>query len=272
LDNSHIAFIGAGNMAGSLIHGLRSKGVAPDHLLACDIDPARLQQLHEECGITTGSLAEVCAQADVIVLATKPQVLKAVCEELAPLLRARRCLVISIAAGIPLDSLQQWLGAETALVRCMPNTPALVSIGATGLFANAFASPAQKQLAENILEAVGVVCWLPQEADIGAVTALSGSGPAYYFLLMEAMIAAGTRMGLSQETAQRLTLQTALGAATLAMQSDVPPAELRRRVTSPGGTTEQAIRTFERLGFTAIVAEAMHAAQRRSDELAESFS
>jgi pyrroline-5-carboxylate reductase len=272
LNTSRIAFIGAGNMANSLIRGLLSTGVDPANLLAFDVDVEKLQLLQAECGISIGSMADIAAQADVLVLAVKPQVMAEVCRALAPLLGKRSCLLISIAAGIPLLSLQQWLGTETAIVRSMPNTPALVSAGASGLFANDRTSAEQKQLAEDIMKTAGIVCWVPQESDIDAVTALSGSGPAYFFLLMEAMEASALKLGLNSETARKLTLQTALGAALLALDSDVPPSELRKRVTSPGGTTEQAINTFQNGGFAELVDEALQAAWQRSVELAKNFT
>ena len=267
MNDSRIAFIGAGNMANSLILGLIAKGVPATNIAACDIDQTRLDVLRQVCGITTGSMAEVASQADVVVLAVKPQVLADVCSTLSPLLPANT-LVISIAAGIPLSSLERWLGADRAVVRCMPNTPALVLEGATGLFANSNTSTTQKKLAEDILSAVGISRWLASEHDINAVTALSGSGPAYYFLLMEAMEEAAITMGLEPEMARALTIQTALGAAKLAASSDVPPSELRRRVTSPGGTTQAAIESFEHDGFRDLVSRALQAAQKRSVELA----
>ena len=272
MNNSKIAFIGAGNMANSLIRGLLAKGAESQNLFACDPDAKKLRMLHEECGIVTGSIADIAKQADVLLLAVKPQVMPEVCKTLAPLLAGRTCLIISIAAGIPLQSMQTWLGESAAIVRCMPNTPALVSTGATGLFANEKTTADQKQLAGGILAAVGIVCWLEREQDIDAVTALSGSGPAYYFLLMEAMEAAAVKLGLTTDVARQLTLQTALGAALLANGSNVPPAELRARVTSPGGTTEQAIKTFQNQGFENLVEEAMEAAQRQSVELAKKYS
>jgi len=267
VNNSRIAFIGAGNMANSLIRGLIAKGVAGQQIAACDLDAAKLAQLQSECGIRTGSMTAVAVAADVVLLAVKPQSMAGVCETLRPALEPG-ALIISIAAGIPLRSLQAWLGTERAIVRCMPNTPALVLQGATGLFANANTSASQSALAEAILSAVGICAWLSSEDDINAVTALSGSGPAYFFLLMEAMEQAGVSMGLAPELARQLTLQTALGAATLAIGSDVAPDELRRRVTSPGGTTEAAIRSFEGAGFRAQVEQALLAAQKRSEELA----
>lgn len=267
VNKSRIAFIGAGNMANSLIRGLIAKGVPGQQIAACDLDLAKLEQLQTECGIRTGSMAEVAAHADVVLLAVKPQGMAGVCEALRPALKPG-ALIISIAAGIPLRSLEAWLGSERAIVRCMPNTPALVLEGATGLFANANTTPGQCALAETILAAVGTSAWLPDEDAINAVTALSGSGPAYFFLLMEAMEQAGVAMGLAPELARQLTLQTALGAAKLAAGSDVAPDELRRRVTSPGGTTEAAIRSFEGADFRAVVEQALFAAQKRSVELA----
>lgn len=269
MNNRQIAFIGAGNMANSLIHGLLAKGVAADHIHASDIDSGKLQALQSECGIQTGDTASVATGADVIILAVKPQVMASVCQSLKSLIGKPDCLLISIAAGIPVASLEDWLGADRAIVRCMPNTPSLVGEGATGLYANANCSDAQQRLAGDIMAAVGIACWLPAEKDIDIVTALSGSGPAYYFLMMEAMEKAAVAMGLTPEVARQLSIQTALGAGKLAATSDVPPEELRRRVTSPGGTTEQALLSFENQGFETTVAKAMQAAQQRAAELAQ---
>ena len=267
MNDSRIAFIGAGNMANSLIRGLIAKGVPGPQIAACDLDVVKLEQLQTECGIRTGTMAEVAAEADVVLLAVKPQGMAGVCEALRPSLK-QGVLIISIAAGIPLRSLEAWLGSERAIVRCMPNTPALVLEGATGLFANANTSPAQRALAETILSAVGISRWLDSEHDINAVTALSGSGPAYFFLLMEAMQEAGVALGLEPELARALTIQTALGAAKLAATSDVGPDELRRRVTSPNGTTQAALEQFESEDFRGLVERALSAAQKRSVELA----
>ena len=177
-------------------------------------------------------------------------------------------LIVSIAAGIPCASLEHWLGPK-AIVRCMPNTPALLRQGVSGLFANAQVSPAQRAQAEQLLSAVGVPLWLDEEKLIDAVTAVFGSGPAYFFLLIEAMTAAGEQLGLPRETAAQLALQTALGAARMATESDVDAAELRRRVTSPNGTTEAAIKAFQAGGFESLVQQALNAAAARSAELAE---
>lgn len=268
MDNSKIAFIGAGNMANSLIHGLLNKGVHKDNITACDVDTQRLRVLSEQCGIRTASVADAAKSADILVLAVKPQVMEQVCTELRGLLAQSDCLVISIAAGVPLRSLEAWLGTEQAIVRCMPNTPALVSAGATGLFANSNTSVEQSHLAEAVLSAVGICSWLADEGQVDAVTALSGSGPAYFFLLMEAMEQAAIGMGLDAKMAREFTIQTAYGAAKLAANSDVAPDELRRRVTSPGGTTEAAIKSFEEDEFRSIVERAIGAAHARSVELA----
>jgi len=263
-----IAFIGAGNMASSLIGGLISKGFPAQHICASDPYEATLKNIAAQYSIrTTQNNNEAIAGADVIVLAVKPQVMKAVTENIASVVQKQKPLVVSIAAGISLESLQHWLGEKTAIVRCMPNTPALVQLGATGMFANPNVSETQKQLAKDILDAVGISLWLKNEKELDAVTALSGSGPAYYFLLMEAMIKAGIAQGLDAETAKKLTLQTALGAATMATQSSDEPAELRRKVTSPNGTTEQAILSFQKNNFETIVKEALNAAKNRSVSL-----
>lgn len=263
-----IAFVGAGNMASSLIGGLIVKGFVAQNISASDPYEPSLKNLATQYAVrTTADNNEAIAAADVVLLAVKPQVMKAVCENICVSVQKNKPLVISIAAGISLRSLQHWLGEKTAIVRCMPNTPALVQLGATGMFANEHVHEVQKQLAKNILDAVGISLWLKSEKELDAVTALSGSGPAYYFLLIEAMIKAGIAQGLDAETAKKLTLQTALGAATMAMQSSDEPAELRRKVTSPNGTTEQAIVSFQRNNFEQIVKEALDAAQKRSVSL-----
>jgi len=270
LQNKVIAFIGAGNMAAALAQGMISKGFDAQQLFMSDPSDERLATMQKSLGINVNNNNLVVAEkADVIVLAVKPQIMPAILGELKPALQDSNKVVISIAAGITIKSLENGLGSQAAIVRCMPNTPALVQTGATGLFANEHVSSLQKNLAEEILQAVGIVVWLEQEQQLDAVTALSGSGPAYYFLVMEAMIIAGESMGLSHDTAQRLTLQTALGAAKMAINSDVEPAELRRRVTSPGGTTEQAIQSLEKNQLAAVFGEALAAAKQRSEELGQ---
>lgn len=270
--DSNIAFIGAGNMASSLVMGLLGKGVRPECIIASDVDADRLATMTSECGIRTLPSAQAAGQADVLVMAVKPQVMATVCSEIAPHISKPDCVVVSVAAGVPLASLQSWFGEQRAIVRTMPNTPALVGEGATALYASNTTSDRQKQLAADIMAAVGSTCWLTRESDIDIVTALSGSGPAYYFLLMEAMEKAAVSMGLDADIARRFAIQTAKGAGQLAAdqamaEPPVAPDELRRRVTSPGGTTEQAINSFERDGFADIVERAMQAARLRSAEL-----
>ncbi len=272
MNHPTIGFIGAGNMAASLIGGLIARDYAPAQLCASDPNADALQALAQQLGIRAClNNAEVAQTADVLVLAVKPQVMKAVLTELAPAVPAHS-LILSIAAGISMASIEQWLGGQPAVVRCMPNTPALVQQGASGLIANARVSQAQREQAEAILKAVGTALWLENEAQIDAVTAVSGSGPAYFFLLMESMIAAGEKLGLSTETARALTLQTALGAAQMANTSEFDPAELRRRVTSPNGTTEKAIAHFEQKHLRDIVDGALQAASSRSQELSQQLA
>lgn len=264
-----IGFIGAGNMAGSIIGGLIHRGQTANTVFASDLDTAKLEALAAQTGIGAATNAQIAAQADVIVLAVKPQVMAPVCIDLAESIGDRRPLIVSIAAGITLDALQQWFGDGAALVRCMPNTPALVGSGASGLFANSAVSAEQKEIANGLLAAVGISLWVESEADIDSVTALSGSGPAYFFLLMEAMQESAVNMGLDPETAKALTYQTALGAAQLALASDESTAQLRRNVTSPNGTTERALNHFEAGGLRDLVDGALQAARARSIELAK---
>lgn len=256
-------------MASSLIRGLIAGGLKPGKISTSDLEPGKLRQLAAECGIQTADSATVAAQADILVLAVKPQAMQAACEQIANVLPRRPALVVSIAAGITLGHLRAWLGASVPLVRCMPNTPALVGKGATALYAADTVTPAQKTLAEAVLAAVGLTVWLESEQQIDAVTALSGSGPAYFFLLMECMQDAAQELGLSREIARQLVYQTALGAAALAQSSSVDSAEFRRQVTSPGGTTERAIAEFEAGGFRTLVNKALLAASNRSRELAD---
>lgn len=269
MDSTTIGFIGAGNMANSLIRGLLAKGVPAGSIWAMDIDDSKVRHLNQECGIRPASSAEIASNADVIVLAVKPQFMRSACETLAGNLNNRSPLLISIAAGITSSHLQKWLAIDCAIVRCMPNTPALVGKGASGLFANPKVSDSQRLLAEDIISAVGFSAWVDKETDIDIVTAVSGSGPAYFFLFMEAMQNAAQEMGLGEALARDLTYHTAAGAAELALQSTDDIAELRRKVTSPGGTTEQAINRFEEGGLRELVGKALLSAQERSIELAE---
>ncbi len=271
LSTIRIAFIGAGNMASAMIGGLVNNGLQPSQLKAADPIAESRSKIEKLTGVaTSANNLEVIADANVVILAVKPQQMKTVCQGISATISNRQPLVISIAAGITVEQLERWLGANKqapAIVRCMPNTPALINSGATGMYANSATSTEQRSLARQILESTGIVCEVGNETQLDAVTALSGSGPAYFFFVMEAMKAAGIQLGLEEKTAGELTLQTALGAARMACESDVSPAELRRRVTSPGGTTEAAIRTFEENHLREIFASAMKAADSRSKTL-----
>jgi len=269
LSTPHIAFIGAGNMASSIIGGLIESGHPAGLISAADPFPASLERLTEIAPVNVcADNATAVAGADVVIMAVKPQVMGEATNSIARAVRARRALVISIAAGVTITSIQARLGPEAAIVRCMPNTPALLGCGASAMFANAHVSTRQREHAEAILSAVGIASWVPEESALDAITALSGSGPAYFFLFMEAMIDAACELGLDRETATTMALQTGLGAARMARESDVDLVELRRRVTSPGGTTERAVESFENDGLRTLVTNALRAAAQRSAELA----
>jgi pyrroline-5-carboxylate reductase len=272
MTDTTLAFIGGGNMAGSLIGGLITDGWDPARIRVADTSTQRLEQLEQQFSIkTTTSNTDAIDQADIVVLAVKPQVIKSVAQELADIVAQQQPLVISIAAGIPASALGNWLGKSTAIVRAMPNTPAMVQSGATALYANTHINEDQRSIAESILRAVGIVIWVDDEAQMDAVTALSGSGPAYFFLFMEALQMAGQELGLPKDTARLLALQTAFGAAKMALESNEDAATLRHQVTSPGGTTEHAIRTFQEGALEALVSKALLAAATRSRELAAEF-
>jgi pyrroline-5-carboxylate reductase len=270
--NKHtsISFIGGGNMAASLIGGLIANGHPPGRLIVSDPDADVLDSLKARFGVVAAeNNGRAIAQADVVVLAVKPQVMHQVATEVATAVQTRKPLVVSIAAGIREADLQDWLGGAVALVRTMPNTPAMIQSGATGLHASAQVSEQQASLAESIMRAVGLIQWVEDESMLDAVTALSGSGPAYFFLVMEALEQAAVGLGLQQETARLLTLQTALGAARMALECEDSPATLRQRVTSPGGTTQKAIETLEAGGIHRLFAQALQDARQRSEALSE---
>jgi pyrroline-5-carboxylate reductase len=266
--NDSVAFIGGGNMARSLIGGLVARGRAPAAIRVAEPVAALRDALRADYGVAVfEGGAQAVDGAATWVLATKPQVLRGVCEGLAPLAQAARPLVVSIAAGITAAQLERWLGGGVPVVRTMPNTPALLGAGVTGLFASARVDAAGRALAEALLGAAGQTVWIDDEAQMDAVTAVSGSGPAYVFLLAEALVDAAVAEGLPADAARTLALQTVLGAARMLTESDVDAAELRRRVTSPGGTTQAALEAFEAGGFRALVASAVHAARVRGSEL-----
>lgn len=264
-----VAFIGGGNMARSLIGGLLKAGSAANAVQVAEPVTELREALAADFNVQTFADALSAAKhAEVWVLAVKPQVLREVCAALAPLAQTQRPLVVSIAAGITGAQIDRWLGGGIAVVRCMPNTPALLGAGVTGLHANAAVNANQRDIAETLLSSAGKTVWVNDEALMDAVTAVSGSGPAYVFLLAEALQAAGETEGLPAEAARTLTIETLLGAARMLAADDTPAAELRRRVTSPNGTTQAAIESFERDDFRQIVARAVHAARVRGAELA----
>ena len=276
-DASHpsntIAFIGGGNMARSLIGGLIVRGTPASAIRVSEPVGELREALARDFGVSVFEDSTAAVRvAGVWLLAVKPQVMRAVCERLAPLAQDRRPLVISIVAGIAAGQLARWLGADEpgsapAVVRCMPNTPALLGAGVTGLYANARVDAADRRRAEHLLASAGQTVWVDDEALMDAVTGVSGSGPAYVFLLAEAMEHAARAEGLPEGAARILVQQTLLGAARMLVESGEAPAELRRRVTSPGGTTQAAIETFENGNFASLVAAAVHAATTRSAQL-----
>jgi pyrroline-5-carboxylate reductase len=264
-----ITFIGGGNMARSLVGGLIARGHPRERLRVSEPNAAARAALESEFGIRTlADNAGAVADTDLVVLAVKPQVMAEVCRGLAAALPGT-AVALSIAAGITAAQLDRWLGGNRAVVRAMPNTPALLGAGATGLYANAAVDAARRAQAEAVMAAVGITVWIDDEAQMDAVTALSGSGPAYLFLLAEALQAGAEAQGLSADAARRLATQTLLGAARMLAESDEAAATLRARVTSPGGTTQAAIEHFEAGGFRSLVAGAIDAATRRGVALAQ---
>jgi len=266
-----LAFVGGGNMARSLIAGLVARGQDPAAIRVSEPDATLRDGLARAFGVSVfDSGVEAVADAGLWVLAVKPQVLPEICSALAPQAQAQKPLVISVAAGATTSQLDRWLGGGLAIVRAMPNTPALIGMGITALYANADARLDQRERAAGLLAAVGPTVWIDEEEHMDAVTAVSGSGPAYLFLLAEAMAAAGIAQGLSKVVAQALVQQTLHGAARMLVELPEPAEVLRQRVTSPGGTTEAAIQALEGGGFRALVGAAIDAATRRGAELSAS--
>ena len=265
-----LGFIGAGNMASAIIGGLVKQGFNPQDIFASDLNQDALHNLKASFGIQLcQNNQELIQQAQVVVLSVKPQVLKVVCDDIKDSIQQNNNLVISIAAGLEISTIEKWLGGNIPMIRCMPNTPALVQTGASGLFANVLCSQEQKDFAKKLFDAIGISVWVDSENDIHSVTAISGSGPAYYFLFMQAMIEAGIKQGLTEKAATDLTVQTALGAAKMMAASDESAESLRKKVTSPGGTTEQAILSFEKNQLLDIVDQAMQACADKSVELSK---
>ena len=268
--NQNICFIGGGNMAQALIGGLLSRGLPTTRITVSD-PVEQIRHVLEEKGIqTTADNLEAIKNADVVVLAVKPQVLATVLQPLKGLLSDK--LVISIIAGAEIQTISDLIGGSQRIVRVMPNTPALVQTGAHGIYASEAVGKQDRELTSQILAATGLTIWLDIEAQIDAVTAVSGSGPAYFFYLMESMIRAGKNLGLEEKVATALTLQTALGAAQMAITSSNSPSELRKNVTSPNGTTQAALEVFDRAQISQNIQAALAAAQKRSQELAQELS
>jgi pyrroline-5-carboxylate reductase len=268
LEEERIGFIGGGAMAEALLGGLLAAGAAPERLRASDPEATRRQHLARELGIDTGAdNAELVRGSSVVVLAVKPGVVPEVLEALPGAAEATRPLWISIAAGVTLARLEAGLSPEARIVRAMPNTPALVRTGATGLCGNARAAAGDLALATALFDGVGITWQAPHEELLDAVTGLSGSGPAYVFLFLEALIEAGVGQGLSREAAEPLAVQTVYGAAKLARESSRSPAELRRQVSSPGGTTLAGLERLDAAGFSEAIGQAVAAATRRAGEL-----
>ncbi|MBY3625580.1 pyrroline-5-carboxylate reductase [Acinetobacter sp. CUI P1] len=268
--NQNICFIGGGNMAQALIGGLLSRGLLTTRITVSD-PVEQIRQILEEKGIQTiTDNVEAIQNADVVVLAVKPQVLATVLQPLKGLLSDK--LVISIIAGAEIQTISELIGGSQRIVRVMPNTPALVQTGAHGIYASEAVNAQDRELTSQILAATGLTIWVDSEAQIDAVTAVSGSGPAYFFYLMESMIRAGKNLGLDEKVATALTLQTALGAAQMAITSSNSPSELRKNVTSPNGTTQAALEVFDRAQISQNIQAALAAAQKRSQELAQELS
>ncbi len=272
-----LAFIGGGNMAAALIGGLTRRGLPASHIVVADPSVEQRNRLVATYGIEVAADNATAAHgAEVVLLAVKPQQMRAVALALAPQLDAApsenaRPLIISVAAGIPHAALARWFGAHLPVVRTMPNRPALNGFGATGLYAPESVGAAHRALAESIMAAVSATVWVEHESQMDTVTALSGSGPAYFFLFMEALEAAAHERGLPHDIAHRLTLETAFGAAAMARQSADSLATLREQVTSAGGTTAAALAVLDAAGLRSIVAHAVAAADRRSAELATEY-
>jgi len=270
MSNSKIAFIGGGNMARSLIGGMIATGVSNQNISVSEPQADLRKCLNEDFEVSASEEnASVAKGADVIVLAVKPQILQEVVTPLGSLVAEARPLLISVAAGVTCLSIERWVGGQPALIRVMPNTPALIGAGISALYANSNVSDDQRALAEKIMAAVGKTIWIKEETLMDAVTAVSGSGPAYFFYVMQAIHDAAVREGLDAQTARLLSLETALGAARLAVESTEDPGSLQTQVTSPGGTTEAAINVLNNSGVRDALQQAVSAARARGGELAE---
>lgn len=264
-----IAIIGAGNLGGSIIAGLIKSGYPPEKLWATAKNDSRLQRYKNDFRINVTTDNSQAAQfADVIIFAVKPPILVDVVKEVHAIIAKHKPLVISVAAGMRMESIARAVHVEIPIIRAMPNTPTKLRLGAIGLCANNVAKEADRKTAESILNTIGVTCWVEQEDLMDVVTALSGCGPAYFFLLMEAMQQAAEELGLPAETAKILTMQTAVGASHMALESEYSPSQLRQHVASPGGATEKALSVLEKYNFHDVMKEALEAAVQRGKEMA----
>lgn len=272
MQHKKIAIIGAGNMGQCLVGGLINHGHSSEQLIVSDPHAEKITFMQQHFAVhVTASNEAAITNAHTVIFAIKPQKFVAVAKTLAAIVVKTRPLIISIAAGIRTELIATCIGKDCAIVRAMPNTAALIGMSATGLFANEWVTTAQKNQAEAILKAVGKVTWVAKETDLDIITALSGSGPAYFFLIMEALELAAQDLGLDKEASELLTRQTALGAAQMALNASENLATLRSQVTSKGGTTEQGLAVLEKHHLADILKAALLAAKKRSEELA-SFS
>ena len=270
MSNSKIAFIGGGNMARSLIGGMIATGISNQNISVSEPKADLRKKLNEDFGVNAlEENSSAVMGADVVVFAVKPQILQDVATSLSSLVTKARPLLISVAAGVTSSSIERWVGGQPALIRVMPNTPALIGAGISALYANSNVSDDQRALAEKIMAAVGKTIWIKEETLMDAVTAVSGSGPAYFFYVMQAIHDAAVREGLDAQTARLLSLETALGAARLAVESTEDPGSLQKQVTSPGGTTEAAIKVLNDSGVRDTLQQAVSAARARGGELAK---
>ena len=269
---NRIAFVGGGNMASGLIGGLLARGTPPPSIVVADPETSQRSRLEHDYGVTTVADAQSAViGARTVVLAVKPQQMAQVVRSIAGQVAASGALVISVAAGIRLQDIARWLGPGVPLIRTMPNRPALIGAGITALYAMPGVDAASRQAAEAILAACGPTVWVPEESQLDVVTAVSGSGPAYFFLLIECLEAAGTQLGLDPVTARRLAVETARGSGQMAAEATESPAELRAQVTSRGGTTAAALEVLEAGGVRGIFAAAVAAGARRAAALAQEF-
>jgi len=269
--NPTIAFIGGGNMAGSIVGGLCQSGTPAESIQVADPSQDQLDHLKDAHGIVTSTDNKaIVVPADIVVIAVKPHLVKAVCEEIGSVLKPD-ALIVSIAAGVTEASISRWLGGSAAVIRCMPNTPALLKCGASALYANEQCSQAQLDMAITLMSAVGTTVQVESEPALDTVTSLSGSGPAYFFYLIEAMTDSAIKQGLDSDTASTLAIETAYGAAKMARERAYPPARLRENVTSKGGTTAAALASFSADDFAGIVERGMQAAEDRAQAMGREF-